>query len=116
MSNPWDWGYKLCDGCGEIIEECICYDLAGYEDHDDYKENRQMKTTDIEINGQEHTIEGDLLTYELIAELARLDARLNPSIVYKRSGGKITEGILYPGDLLAVVDGTSISAYVTGNS
>lgn len=111
MSNPWDWSYKLCEGCGEIIEECVCYDLAGYEE-----ESRQMKTTDIEINGQEHTIEGDLLTYDLIAELARLDARLNPSIVYKRSGGKITEGILYPGDSLVVVDGTSISAYVTGNS
>lgn len=115
MGNSWEWNDNHCDYCGQIIEECICNDLAGYIDEHE-EEFYHMKLTDIEINGQNIQVNSDTLTYEQIASFAGVNVSLNPSVTYKNSGDKQTDGILYRGESVTIKDGTKISVFVTGNS
>jgi len=105
-------GLGRCFACGYVEG-----DNPNYEDDDNYEEEfYQMNTTNIEVNGQDIQINGDTLSYEQIVKFAHLNESLNPSVVYKHSGGKNTDDILCRGESVTLKDGTTISVFVTGNS
>ena len=70
----------------------------------------------IEVNGIEHVVENEVLTYEDAIVLAGYKPHRILTVVFMKAGGKKPEGILIPGRHCWVKDGTRLEVCDTSNA
>lgn len=72
----------------------------------------------IRLNGQLLNVEGDTISYEQIVELAGLDARYCPTVVYSgpRKGDWHRSGTMSHGKSIELEPNLNFSAMYTGNA
>jgi len=74
-----------------------------------------VKARKVIVNGCEHRVETDRLSYADVAALAGKPGAKELTMTYDRAAYK-KQGLLSPGESIKVVDGTIFCAVYTGNA